>query len=123
MRAPAILLSLLVLVPTLVVAAEGGVNEESSLVGTDIEGISHEIITREGVPFDISVRLSEEADKNGTTVNWVTQICINSGVCYPPAIQPLEKGESGNWTGTVIPDESATYLNWRFVLNLSLIHI
>ena len=89
MRAPAILLSLLVLVPTLVVAAEGGVNEESSLMGTDIEGISHEIITREGVPFDISVRLSEEADKNGTTVNWVTQICINSGVCYPPAIQPL----------------------------------
>ncbi len=117
MRAPAILLSLLILVPTLVVAAEGGVNEESSLVGTDIDGISHEIITTGGVPFDISVRLSEEAGQNGTTVDWVTQICINSGVCHPPASQPLEKDESGNWTGTVIPDESATYLNWRFVLN------
>ena len=117
MRAPAVLISLLVLLPTLVVAAEGGVNEESALGGTDIESISHDISATEGVPFDISVRLSEEADQNGTTVDWVTQICINSGVCYPPASLPLEKDESGNWTGTVIPDESATYLNWRFVLN------
>ena len=117
MRAPAVLISLLVLLPTLVVAAEGGVNEESALGGTDIESINHDIIATEGVPFDISVRLSEEADQNGTTVDWVTQICINSGVCYPPASLPLEKDQSGNWTGTVIPDESATYLNWRFVLN------
>ena len=101
----------------MVATAEGGVNEESYLEGTDIDSISHDSISREGVPFEISLQLSEEGDQNVTMVDWVTQICINSGVCYPPATQSLSRTDSGSWLGTVTPDESVTYLNWRFVLH------
>tara|TARA_Y100001935_G_scaffold199909_1_gene168190 strand:+ start:105 stop:680 length:576 start_codon:yes stop_codon:yes gene_type:complete len=117
MRARITLLAVLLLLSPVALASEGGVNEDSSLEGTDIDSISHETVSKEGVPFEISLRLLEEANQNGTTVDWVTQICVNSGVCYPPATQSLEKDESGNWTGAVIPDESATYLNWRFILH------
>lgn len=117
MRALTLLVALLLVLPTMVATAEGGVNEEFSLDGTDIDSISHDSISREGVPFEISLQLSEEGDQNVTMVDWVTQICINSGVCYPPATQSLSPTDSGSWLGTVTPDESVTYLNWRFVLH------
>ena len=118
MRNTSIILVLLLLMPTLTAVAEGGVNEASSLEGTDIATL--QIDTQEAranVAFNISLNLSEEADQNGTTVEWITQICINSGVCYPPNTQSLERDESGAWIGEIIPDDSVTYINWRFVLH------
>ncbi|MBP72808.1 MAG: hypothetical protein CMA70_04410 [Euryarchaeota archaeon] len=118
MRNTSMILVLLLLMPTLTAVAEGGVNEASPLEGTDIS-ILH-ISPQEpqaNVAYPIWLNLSEEADQNGTIVEWVTQICINSGVCYPPATQSLERDESGNWFGEIIPDDSASYINWRFVLH------
>ena len=50
-------------------------------------------------------------------MDWITQICINSGVCYPPESQALTSDDGLLWTGQVIPVQTVTYVNWKFVLH------
>ena len=66
-----------------VIASDGGINEETSLNETDFQSMEYNKIVYAEQEFTISLTL-----KNGTTnlshINWITQVCINSGVCYPP---------------------------------------
>ena len=60
------------------------------------------------------MNLTEEAGNNVTEVSWITQVCINSGICYPPETHTLESENGDLWIGEIIPEDTATYINWRF---------
>ncbi len=95
---------------------QGGFNEETSVEGTDITSIDYPHQASAGKSFGINVKLTEDAQNNTTTVNWITQICINSGICYPPETNSLEGSGEGIWNGTIIPGDDVTYVNWRIDL-------
>ena len=97
-----------------VAASEGGVNEETPINGTDIESIDYYHVAQAGEEFSITVNLTEEAGNNVTEVSWITQVCINSGICYPPETHTLESENGDLWIGEIIPEDTATYINWRF---------
>jgi len=97
-----------------VAASEGGINEETPINGTDIESIDYYNLAKAGEAFSISVNLTEEAKNNVTEVSWITQVCINSGICYPPETHSLESENGNLWVGEIIPEDTATYINWRF---------
>ena len=112
---PLVLVS--ILAASLGAAAESGENEEVALEETDVDSISYQNVASAGEEFSISVRLSEEASGNGTTVEWITQICINSGVCYAPETRSLNSEDGSTWTGGVVPDDAVAYVNWKLVLH------
>ena len=95
-----------------VIASDGGINEETSLNETDFQSMEYNKIVYAEQEFTISLTL-----KNGTTnlshINWITQVCINSGVCYPPKTIQMNTSDNETWTASVIVDQDATYLNWR----------
>ena len=93
-------------------ASQGGVNEEPSLEGTGVETVLHPIAASAGELFEVSVSLNDESEGNVSMVNWVTQICINSGICYPPEKHSMEWG-GDSWGGTIVPGETVTYVNWN----------
>jgi hypothetical protein len=95
------------------VASQGGVNEESSVEGTEIEGVFFPIQSSAGEPFEVTVNLKDEAAGNGTAVSWITQVCINSGVCYPPENHAMSEFSDGEWRGTIVPGDTVTYVNWK----------
>ena len=97
-----------------VAASEGGVNEETPINGTDIESIDYYHVAQAGEEFSITVNLTEEAENNVTEVSWITQVCINSGICYPPETHSLESENGDQWIGEIILEDTATYINWRF---------
>ncbi len=93
-------------------ASQGGVNEEPSLEGTGVETVLHPIAASAGEFFEVSVSLNDESEGNVSMVNWVTQICINSGICHPPEKHSMEWG-GDSWGGTIVPEETVTYVNWN----------
>ena len=54
---------------------------------------------------------------NVTSVQWITQICINTGVCYPPETNEMVSVDNDTYTATVDIDDTAAYINWKFVLH------
>ena len=54
---------------------------------------------------------------NVTSIQWITQICINTGVCYPPEMNDMVPVDNDSYTATVDVDETASYINWKFVLH------
>ena len=105
-------LALLVSMASAAVASQAGVNEEASIEGTSVESVSHPDIASAGSVFEVSVRLNEESAGNVTTVEWVTQVCINSGICYAPQRHSMAV-ESDVWEGAIVPEETVTYVNWK----------
>jgi len=66
-----------------VIAADGGINEDTNLTETDFESMEYSNVVFEEQEFTISLTLKNEST-NISQINWITQVCINSGVCYPP---------------------------------------
>ena len=95
-----------------VIASDGGINEEANLDGTDIESMEYNSIVYANQEFTISLTLKNEIT-NLSHINWITQVCINSGVCYPPKTIQMNTLDNETWTAAVIVDQEATYLNWR----------
>ena len=52
-------------------------------------------------------------DENVSSVQWVTQVCVNSGVCYPPIYNEMTE-QNGTWAGNLEIETDASYVNWRF---------
>ena len=94
------------------VASQGGVNEEASIEDTGVESVSHPDSASAGEIFEVSVRLNEESASNATSVTWVTQVCVNSGICYPPETHSMTD-ENDAWEGSIVPEETVTYVNWK----------
>ena len=112
-------------------AAESGVNELTEIDGTAISTVSHDPFVSNSEPFSISITVN--GSSNVTSVLWISQACINSGVCYPPQTHEMVN-ESANPVNTDSNhlffatrdfdvdgqfeslDDHVSYLNWKFVL-------
>jgi hypothetical protein len=121
-RRPVMVRRLLVLVLTLslclpfaIAADNAGVNRIIDTEGTPIDSILAPGVSTDGVGFTIDLALSTEAAENGTTVEWTVQQCINSGVCNPPEKIAMN-GSGENWTSTITPVDTHSYINYDFVL-------
>ena len=118
MRAVLLSLVLLVSMASAVCASQGGVNEEAPIEGTGIESVSHPDVASAGKIFELSVLLNEEAASNATSVTGVLQVCINSGVCYPPkTIWFHNDTESDLWEAAYEVDQTAAYINWKIEID------
>ena len=100
----------LVSIAPVALASQGGVNEEASIEDTGVESVSHPDSASAGEIFEVSVRLNEESASNVTSVTWVTQVCVNSGICYPPETHSMTD-ENDAWEGSIVPEETVTYVN------------
>jgi len=94
--------------------AEPGINEIFPIDGTPIISLSYENESEANKDFPIEILVDEESASNGTVFSWTTQICINSGVCYSPQTTDLSlDSQERKWTGSVLVDDEASYVNWR----------
>jgi hypothetical protein len=62
-----------------------------------------------------------ENETNITSVEWVTQVCINTGVCFAPEIHEMAKvDDNGNYSEyryEIDIDNTASYINWKYFLH------
>ena len=113
MRQLLVLLTVAMLAFSVSGAGEGGVNESISTEGTGIASLSYADMVRENTDFEISVTLDEGNEIN--KIEWITQVCINTGICWPPQkTELIDSGDGLTFTGSVLIDDYATYANWRF---------
>ena len=115
MRQLLVLLTVAMLALSVSGAGESGVNESTSTEGTQIAYINHASLVQEGGVFDMYVTVN--SGSNVTSIQWITQICINSGVCYPPEINDMEAVDNDTYTATVDIDHTASYINWKYILH------
>ena len=108
------LLVVLLILPT-VGGEDGGVNSEADLTGPPIESLSYpSSFTALGEEGGLmSIELEIRIDENVSSVEWVTQVCVNSGVCYPPVYNDMID-QNGTWVADVEIETDASYINWRF---------
>lgn len=110
-------LFVLICILSSVSAEQGGINQQTDFSGTSILALDYpnevNVTKIDGGEMEIQVQI--DPAKNISNVSWVTQICINSGVCYPPVYNLLmEYNES--WGGSIEVQNQASYVNWRFDL-------
>ena len=115
-------------------AGQSGENqwmEEDELEGTGIGWVLfyNPWIPKEEIEFDsrsdFSVAVLVDEDSNITSIEWITQVCINTGVCFPPETNEMIFYEDSNnsnpgfeeYDSLVDVDDDASYINWRFVLH------
>ena len=91
----ALLLVCLVSLP--VNASQGGVNESISLDDTGIKTLNYDEVMRTNNDTsdyaDFSVIVVMEDDSNVSNIRWITQVCINSGICHPPQENQMDRGD------------------------------
>ena len=117
-RLRALLLVCLVSLP--VSASQGGVNESISLEGTSIEMLHYNEVMRTSNgtsdSADYSVILLMDDDSNISNIRWITQVCINSGICYPPQETHMDRGDDGEFVGKLDTEPGYSYINWKFII-------
>ena len=113
----ALSISILIFASTVVSAAGGGgENQVTDIQNSEIREVTFTDVFYGNQNFEINVQLENESDTSSIQI-W-TQICVNSGLCYPPNPQDMVKDNStGIWTIQVNPIEDQTYVNWYFELN------
>ena len=104
--------------PFAIAGGDAGINHTIDVEGTPIDSIVVPEVSTDGIEFTINLILSNEAAENGTTVEWTVQQCINSGVCNPPEKIAMN-GSGGNWTSSITPVETHSYVNYDVVLTYS----
>ena len=104
--------------PYAMAAEDAGINHTIEVEGTPIDSIVTPEVSTDGVEFTINLVLSSEAAGNGTIVEWTVQQCINSGVCNPPEKIAMN-GSGENWTSTITPVETHSYINYDIILTYS----
>ena len=108
-------LALSLCLPFAMAGEDAGINRTIDIEGTPIDSIVTPEVSTDGIEFTINLILSSEAAGNGTTVEWTVQQCINSGVCNPPEKITMN-GSGENWTSTITPVETHSYINYDIVL-------
>tara|TARA_B100001093_G_scaffold84517_1_gene76063 strand:+ start:21163 stop:21696 length:534 start_codon:yes stop_codon:yes gene_type:complete len=66
----------------------------------------------DGIGWDLTIVMSDEAFDNGTTFEITTQICTNDGVCDPPLKMDATVTNKSH-SVSVTPPSDHTYINWR----------
>jgi len=116
-RLRALLVVCLVSLP--VSASQGGMNESISLEGTGIEALQYEEVMRtNNGPSDYDVIILMDDDSNISNISWITQVCINSGVCHPPQESHMERGDNGEFVGNLDTEPGYSYVNWKFIVEM-----
>ena len=113
-----VVLSILICLSPLAAATVAGVNEPIDISSAPVDAVTIGAErSSDGVPLSLAVTIAADAVQNGTQVKMLTQICVNSGVCYAPTpLDMLSNGDNSTWIGVVIPDENHTYVNYRLQL-------
>jgi len=111
-------LALSLCLPYAMAGGDSGINRTIDVAGTPIDSIVVPEVSTDGVEFTINLVLSSQAAENGTTVEWTVQQCINSGVCNPPEKIAMN-GSGENWTSTITPVDTHSYINYDIVLTYS----
>ena len=100
-----------------------GVNRTIDVEGTPIDKIDFMteihgpyVISTDGENLTIHVGLSNESVENVTNVEWTVQQCINSGVCNPPEVISMTSTNGKNWTSTIKPVDTHSYINYDIIL-------
>ena len=105
------LIVLLLLVPTSLGAAEGGVdvnpdeNDPFTVIARDSPSVDKE-------KWSLTIEMTQEAYDNGTTFELVTQICTNDGICDPPVTMNADINQRLH-SISLTPPNDHTYVNWR----------
>ena len=116
-RLRALLVVCLVSLP--VSASQGGMNESISLEGTGIEALQYEEVMRtNNGSSDYDVIILMDDDSNISNISWITQVCINSGVCHPPQESHMERGDNGEFVGNLDTEPGYSYVNWKFIVEM-----
>ena len=114
----ALLLVCLVSLP--VSAFQGGENESISLDGTGIETLYYDEVMRTSNGTsdyaDFSISLKLEDDSNVSNIRWITQVCINSGICPPPQESQMDRGDDGSFDSHLDTKPGYSYINWKFII-------
>ena len=94
---------------TVAAVSDGGVNKSvDDLTGTGIDSVDSPSIFVQDEDFIISVNLNESSD--AVKIYVTTQICVNSGLCYPPEMIEMVTEDNVTWTSTVSPMIDQTYV-------------
>ena len=113
------------LVTFTVSASQGGVNESISLEGTSIETLHYDEVLRTSNgtsdSTDYSVILLMDDDSNISNIRWITQVCINSGICYPPQETHMDRGDDGEFVGKLDTEPGYSYINWKFIIEMETV--
>ena len=117
-RVLTLMLAVSLCLPLAMAGEDAGINHTIDVEGTPIDSIVVPEVSTDGVEFTINLVLSSEAAENGTTVEWTVQQCINSGVCNPPEKIAMN-GSGENWTSSITPVETHSYVNYDVVLTYS----
>ena len=95
-------------------AGQSGVNDSTSLEGTGIADAQYNEMAYGGEDYSMSISLDEGSDV--TSVVWISQICINTGVCFAPESNEMSSSDGVTYESQVDVDRTASYINWKFVL-------
>ena len=116
----ALLLVCLVSLP--VSASQGGENESISLDGTGIETLYYNEVMRTNDArsdyADFGVIMMMEDDSNISNIRWITQVCINSGICLPPQENQMDRGDDGSFGSHLDTEPGYSYINWKFIIEM-----
>ena len=116
----ALLLVCLVSLP--VNASQGGVNESISLDDTGIKTLYYDEVMRTSNDTsdyaDFSVIMVMEDDSNVSNIRWITQVCINSGICHPPQESQMDRGDDGSFGSHLDTEPGYSYINWKFIIEM-----
>ena len=115
----ALLLVCLVSLP--VSASQGGENESISLDGTGIETLYYDEVMGTSIEIsdsEFSIILKMEDDSNVSNIKWITQVCINSGICLPPQESQMDKKDDGSFAHSLDTAPGYSYINWKFIIEL-----
>jgi hypothetical protein len=101
-------------------ASQGGVNESISLDGTGIKTLDYDGVMRTNTTgsADFGVILQMEDGSNISNIRWVTQVCINTGVCYPPEESQMDRGDDGSFDSHLDTEPGYSYINWKFIIEM-----
>ncbi|SVB70686.1 uncharacterized protein METZ01_LOCUS223540 [marine metagenome] len=90
-------------------------NEYGPVWETGIADVQFEEMVYGGRDYAMSISLEEDSDV--TSVQWITQICINTGVCFAPETNEMSSDDGVTYSSQVDVNETAAYINWKFVLH------
>tara|TARA_Y100001960_G_scaffold311242_1_gene371617 strand:- start:405 stop:953 length:549 start_codon:yes stop_codon:yes gene_type:complete len=100
-------------------ASQGGVNESISLDGTGIKTLDYdEVMRTNNESSDFGVILQMEDGSNISNIRWVTQVCINTGVCYPPEESQMNRDSDGLFESHLDTESGYSYINWKFIIEM-----
>ena len=94
-------------------AGNAGIDVRPDLETTPFSSVTHTTPSVDLSPWDLSFTLDDDAVQNATNVTLMVQMCINSGVCYPPEVTPLTTEDNRTFSARITTLDDHSYVHWR----------